>query len=225
MLLANILPFLNNVRRNSMSFSVNYNTEYANTSVADYLADWSAFFGDINHRPGYVETDVNTGGFYPGFLSGTQYAVSSTHHTPATVIAGGDLHYTLFSDPAHTFWGTIDSLQFGTNLIKGGGYTLESVEVRFEGLSSVLDEHKVPYLSSTQAEGHEGTVHQAMYGLMSGDATALTHVLDDILAHYGVSTANTFDEVAAALNAPQHAVADATPVGVTDVVDDYAIAA
>lgn len=200
-----------------MSFSVNYDAEYANTSVADYLADWSAFFGDINHRPGYVETDVNTGGFYPGFLSGTQYAVSSTHHTPATVIAGGDLHYTLFSDPAHTFWGTIDSLQFGTNLIKGGGYTLESVEVRFDGLGD--------YLHSAKADGHNGIVHEAMYGLMSGDATVLTHVLDDVLAHYGVSTANTFDEVAAALNTPQHAVADATPVGVTDVVDDYAIAA
>lgn len=219
MLLANVLPFLNNVRRNSMSFSVNYNTEYANTSVADYLADWSAFFGDINHRPGHVIEGVNSGGFFPDRLEGNQYAVSSVlHQSPAAVIAGGDLHYTLFSDPAHTFYGTIDSLQFGGYLSKGsGGYTLDEVDVRFDGLGD--------YLTAKQSEGHDGMVHQVMYGLMSGDTTALTQVLDTILAEHGLSTANTFDEVAAAFNTPQHAVADATPVGVTDVVDDYAIAA
>lgn len=205
-----------------MSFSVNYDAEWANTSVAEYLADWSALFGDINHRPGHVDTgpNGNTGGFCPGPLSGSQYAVGSTHSS-AAVIAGGDLHYTLFSDPAHTFWGTIDSLQFGLGLNKptlsNANYTLNDVEVRFDGLGD--------YLTAAQAKGHDGIVHEVMYGLMSGDASALTDVLDTILAEHGLSTANTFDEVAAAFNTPQHAVADATPVGVTDVVDDYAIAA
>lgn len=200
-----------------MSFSVNYDPEWANTSVADYIADWSAYFGDINHRPGHVIDGVNTGGLYPSFKEATQYAVTSTH-SPAAVIAEGDLHYTLFNNPAHTFYGTIDSLQFGANSTPGAnGYTLQSVEVRFDGLGD--------YLTAAQAKGHDGIVHQVMYGLMSGDASALTDALDHILADYGLSTANTFDEVAAALNAPQHAVADATPVGVTDVVDDYAIAA
>ncbi|GEM_PF-266926 len=210
-----------------MSFSVNYDAIFADTSVAQYLADWSAYFGDINHRPGHViESDVmdnpnaNSGGFNGKFLSGTEYAVGSTH-TPAAVIAEGDLAYTLFSTPAHTFYGTINSLHFGNSLSKdfvSGNYSIEDTHVSFEGLGD--------YLHSAKTDGHVGIVHQAMYGLMSGDATVLTDALDHILADYGVSTANTFDEVAAAIsNAPQHAVADATPVGVTDVVDDYAIAA
>lgn len=199
-----------------MSFSVNYDAQFANTSVASYLADWSAFFGDLHHRPGEVATGENTGGFYPGFLDGSQYAVGSTQST-AAVVVDGNLHYSLFSKPAHTLWGTIDSMQFGTDLSAKGPYTLDKVEVSFEGLSD--------YLSSAKAAGHDGIVHQVMYGLMSGDATALTHALDTILADYGVSTANTFDQVAAAINAPHHAVADAIPVGVTDVIDDYSIAA
>lgn len=204
-----------------MSFSVNYDAEWADTSVAEYLADWSAFFGDILANAGTLipifQSDFHSGGFYPGFLSGSQFAVDSTY-SPAAVIAGGDLHYTLFSQPAHTLWGAIDSLQFGGCLSKGsGGYTLQEVEVRFDGLGD--------YLHSTQAEGHEGIVHQVMFGIMSGDVTPLTQVLDTILADYGVSTANTFDQVAAALNFPQHSITDATPVGVTEVVDDYAIAA
>lgn len=202
-----------------MSFSVNYDAEWANTSVADYLADWSAYFGDILANAGTLIPilESNASVFYPGLLSGSQFAATSTQ-SPAAVIAGGDLYYTLFSQPAHTLWGAIDSLQFGGCLSKGaGGYTLQEVEVRFDGLGD--------YLQSAKAEGHDGIVHQVMFGLMAGDATVLTHVLDDILAHYGVSTANTFDQVAAALNALQYPIADATPVGVTEVVDDYAIAA
>lgn len=200
-----------------MSFSVNYDAEWADTSVAEYLADWSAYFGNILANAGTLIPIGEFAGFYPAPLWGCQFAATSTQ-SPGAVIAGGDLHYTLFSQPAHTLWGTIDSLDLGIILQKGaGGYTLEYLDVRFDGLGD--------YLQSTQAEGQDGIVHQAMYGLMSGDATVLTDVLDDILAHYGVSTANTFDQVAAALNFTQYPIADATPVGVTEVVDDYAIAA
>ena len=92
-----------------------------------------------------------------------------------------------------------------------------NTHVSFDGLGD--------YLHSAKAEGHDGIVHQVMFGLMSGDVTPSTQDLDTILADYGVSTANTFDELAAALNVPQHPISDATPVDVTEVVDDYAIAA
>ncbi len=35
-----------------MSISISYSTTYSGWTVADYLADWSAYFGDVNHRPG-----------------------------------------------------------------------------------------------------------------------------------------------------------------------------
>lgn len=199
-----------------MSISINYNAELANWTVSDYLADWSAFFGDINHRLGEVEEGKNTGGFYPGQLSGSQYAVGSLEST-AGVVINGDLTYTLFAEPAHTLYGTIDTIQLGTGLSAKGPYTLESVEVSFEGLGE--------YLASAKAEGHDGIVHQVVYGLMSGDSTALTGALDTILADYGLSTDNTFDEIAAVLNSADPIVADATAVGVAEVVEDYAIAA
>ena len=206
-----------------MSFSVNYDAALADTSVAEYLADWSGYFGDILANIGTLipifQSYFHIGGFYPGFLSGSQFAVNSTYN-PAAVIAGGDLHYTLFSQPAHTFLGTIDSLGFGTTLLNGFNshdYTMVNTHVSFDGLGD--------YLHSAKAEGHDGIVHQVMFGLMSGDVTPLTQVLETILADYGVSTANTFDELAAALNVPQHPITDATPVSVIEVVDDYAIAA
>lgn len=39
-----------------MSISISYSTTYSGWTVADYLADWSAYFGDVNHRPGQVVT-------------------------------------------------------------------------------------------------------------------------------------------------------------------------
>lgn len=200
-----------------MSISISYATDYADWTISDYLADWSAYFGDVNHREGeVVEGGDNTGGFYPGYLSGTQYAIGSTE-SAAGLIVDGSLAYSLFVSPSHTMYGTIDSIQLGTGLSATGPYTLESVEVTFEGLSD--------YLVSALSEGHEGIVHQIIYGLMSGDASALESALDTILADYGVSTANTFDEVAAALSAADTLVAEATAVGVSDIVEDYAIAA
>ncbi len=92
-----------------MSISISYSTTYSGWTVADYLADWSAYFGDVNHRPGQVVDGSNTGGFNPGPFDGSQYALKSTA-SDAAFIAGGDLHYTLFSNPSHTLWGKLDSI-------------------------------------------------------------------------------------------------------------------
>ncbi|PBD27996.1 transporter [Pseudomonas aeruginosa] len=89
-----------------MSISISYSTTYSGWTVADYLADWSAYFGDVNHRPGQVVDGSNTGGFNPGPFDGSQYALKSTA-SDAAFIAGGDLHYTLFSNPSHTLWGKL----------------------------------------------------------------------------------------------------------------------
>ncbi len=101
-----------------MSISISYSTTYSGWTVADYLADWSAYFGDVNHRPGQVVDGSNTGGFNPGPFDGSQYALKSTA-SDAAVIAGGDLHYTLFSNPSHTLWGKLDSIALGDTLPAG----------------------------------------------------------------------------------------------------------
>ncbi|WP_025858932.1 heme acquisition protein HasA [Pseudomonas sp. CHM02] len=206
-----------------MSISISYSTTYAANTVAEYLSDWSAYFGDLNHREGSVKEGSNTGGFNPGPFDGTQYGVSSTVSN-AAVVANGDLHYTLFNPPSHTLWGSIDSLNLGTILSGGagsGGYTLTEQEVSFTNLG----------LSSLQSEGRDGQVHKIVYGLMSGDSSALASAIDSLLKDIdpSLSVNSTFDQLAAAgvahLDSASVAASEVALVGVQDVPQDFALAA
>ncbi|OIN50081.1 heme acquisition protein HasAp [Pseudomonas azotoformans] len=206
-----------------MSISISYSTSYATNTVAQYLSDWSAYFGDLNHREGSVKEGVNTGGFNPGPFDGTQYGVSSTA-SDAAVVAEGSLHYTLFNPPSHTLWGSLDSLTFGDTLAGGaasGGYTVASQEVSFTNLG----------LSSLQSEGRDGQVHKIVYGLMSGDSSALVSAIDALLKDIdpSLSVNSTFDQLAAAgvahLDSAAVAASDVALVGVQDVPQDFALAA
>lgn len=206
-----------------MSISISYSTTYAANTVAEYLSDWSAYFGDLNHREGSVKEGSNTGGFNPGPFDGTQYGVSSTVSN-AAVVANGDLHYTLFNPPSHTLWGSIDSLNLGTILSGGassGGYTLTEQEISFTNLG----------LSSLQSEGRDGQVHQIIYGLMSGDSSALTSAIDFLLKDIdpSLSVNSTFDQLAAVgvahVDSASFAASDVALVGVQDVPQDFALAA
>ncbi|QXI29312.1 heme acquisition protein HasA [Pseudomonas vanderleydeniana] len=206
-----------------MSISISYSAEYAGSSVASYLSDWSAYFGDLDHRAGSVKEGVNTGGFNPGPFDGTQYGVSSTV-SDASAVIGGNLHYTLFTPPTHTLWGSVDSINLGTVLNGGassGGYTVTNQEVSFTGLG----------LSSAQAEGRDGQVHKIVYGLMSGDSSALVSAIDALLKAVdpSLSVNSTFDQLASAgvahLDGASVAATDVSLVGVQDTSHDLALAA
>lgn len=172
-----------------MAFSVNYDSYFGSYSIHDYLTEWSATFGDVNHTNGNVDSS-NTGGFYGGSLSGSQYAITSTANNITSLVAEGNVTYTLFADPAHTLYGTVDSLSFGDGLQGGASspYNIQALDVSFSGLD----------LSSAQAEGHEGVVHEVIYGLMSGSTSALETALNGILEQYNLSIDSTFDQIAAA---------------------------
>ena len=200
-----------------MSLSISYSTTYASWTVSDYLADWAGYFGDADHRTGSVEDGVNTGGFYPGSLSGTQYALTSPS-SDAGFVAEGNLAYSLFSSPAHTLYGNVDEISLGAKVIEtstGFDFTPGYEEVSFDGLG----------LSSALSQGHAGIVHQVVYGLMVGNTSALEGVLNDLLDDYGVSTDDTFDVVAAALAAGPLSTGSAETVGVPELVDDLVLAA
>ncbi|MGC3555731.1 heme acquisition protein HasA, partial [Pseudomonas aeruginosa] len=77
--------------------SISYSTTYSGWTLAVYLADWSAYCGVVNHRPGQVVDGSNSGGFNPGPFDGCQYALKSTA-SDAAFNPGGVLHYTLFSN-------------------------------------------------------------------------------------------------------------------------------
>jgi len=155
-----------------MSFSINYNSDVSSDTISAYLASFASAFGDVDHTNGNVD-DNNSGGFYGGgFFDGTQYGITSTANDISAVLAEGDLNYTFFTSPAHTLYGDLDTVTLGDSLLGGSdtAYSIDEVGASFDGLD----------LSSASSEGHSGTVHQVIYGLMEGDVDPLEAALADI---------------------------------------------
>ena len=157
-----------------MSFSINYNSNVSSDTISAYLASFASAFGDVGHTNGNVD-DNNSGGFYGGgFFDGTQYGITSTANETSAVLAEGDLNYTFFTSPAHTLYGDLDTVTLGDSLqggsLFGTAYSIADVGASFDGLD----------LSSASSEGHSGTVHQVIYGLMEGDVDPLEAALADI---------------------------------------------
>ena len=205
-----------------MSISISYSTTYSGWTVADYLADWSAYFGDVNHRPGQVVDGSNTGGFNPGPFDGSQYALKSTA-SDAAFIAGGDLPLHPVQQPQPHPVGQAGQhrpRRHPTGGASSGGYALDSQEVSFSNLG----------LDSPIAQGRDGTVHKVVYGLMSGDSSALQGQIDALLKAVdpSLSINSTFDQLAAAGVAhatPAAAAAEIGVVGVQELPHDLALAA
>ncbi|NBF03184.1 heme-binding protein [Pseudomonas sp. Fl5BN2] len=207
-----------------MTISVSYDSLAGSVSINDYLTDWALGFKTAGHGTS------NTGGFSNGSLSGDQYATHGAKGSDYAFIADSDtsngLHYVFdpkqpaSSNLNHYLWGELDNVQLGQELGGGSGsdFTLDTYKVAFNGLD----------LSSAEGAGRVGNaVQEVIYGLMQGNTAALTSVLNDLLDDYGLSTASTFDQLAAA--GIGHAVdsfaTDVALVGVQDVAQDWALAA
>ncbi len=181
-----------------MSISVSYKSELGAIKIADYLQDWETGFETAGHgsrNPG----GFNKGGMFGSFQGeqyGTQgktsdYAMIAESNTP------NGLHYvfSMFTPTGdnmnHYLWGSLDNVQLGQDLNggKGTNFTLTEENVSFNGLN----------LSAPEGAGREGNpVHEVVYGLMKGNADPLEATLNKLLAEYNLSTAATFDQVAAA---------------------------
>ncbi|GAA3590424.1 heme acquisition protein HasA [Gibbsiella greigii] len=179
-----------------MSFSIQYDTDFASYTIAEYLDEWATLFGDSNHTSGNVD-DNNSGGFWGetnATYGGTQYSLTSTVNNTTAFIAEGDLVYEFST---HTLTGTVDSLDFGEDLqlSNSTGYSLQSLEVTFNGLADIVTD-----------------VHDVIYGLMRGDVSYLL----DSLETAGIDTNATLETYAATAAA---LTADSTTVDVVGVAD------
>ncbi|ASY76661.1 heme acquisition protein HasA [Pectobacterium polaris] len=198
-----------------MSFAITYDAYYANYSIASYLTEWSAAFGDVNHTAGNTQVGGNnTGGFYGGdtFIDGTQYAITSAQNDFSALIAGGDLNYSLFTPPAHTLYGDLDTLSFG-NVLQGGTtagttYSLVEPEVTFSGLDLSTD---VANLTVSD----RGVVHDVIYGLMGGQVQPLL----DALANAGIDINASLDSLSFATATADAALSADTVVDVVGVAE------
>ncbi|WP_253445237.1 heme acquisition protein HasA [Halomonas sp. Y3] len=155
-----------------MSFNITYDAQFADWSLADYLAEWSFDFQNSDHG------DSNTGGFNSGGLSGEEYAITGSGNDFA-FIAGSDTTNGLQYDlGAHVLSGDLDSVQFGYGLTgpTGGAFGLSDWALGIEGLDA-------------SGSGAGNDVHEIVWGLMNGNIGEL----EDYIVSEGLLTQSEFD--------------------------------
>jgi len=194
-----------------MSLSINFEPELGSYTVNEYLSEWASYFDIGGH--GYS----NTGAFGLGGYSGNQYAVEGSLGSMYSFIASSEtanglhLEPVIFQNPEHNlnnyFWGSLDgiALREALNGDISGHYSMVVQWVSFDGLD----------LDAAFGAGRAGNpVHETLFSLARGDTSVLSGVLDNLLSAYGVSTEDTFDEIALALANDPATVALAETVGV-----------
>lgn len=181
-----------------MSISVGFKAELGTTKISDYLQTWESGFATAGHGAG-ATGGFNTAGILPSF-KGEQYATPSKVSDYAMIAesdSANGLNYVFKLLPGtpsnlnHYLWGTLDNIELGQGLTggKGTNFSLAENNVSFNGLD----------LSAPEGAGRAGNpVHEVVYGLMNGNADPLEATLNKLLSEYNLSTAATFDQVAAA---------------------------
>lgn len=186
-----------------MSILISYNSEAGASSIIGYLQNWKVEF---ERSPGAgVRVGDFSGRDTP--LSGSQYAVGG-RTSDYGFIAGSDSNNGLKAvtnwslDHGSTFrsyfWGKLDSITLGQHLSGREQFSMNEDVVAFRGLG----------LSATKEEGNPNAVHNIISSLAAGDIDPLRHLLDQMLSSHNLSTAATFDQVAAAMPS----IATASPV-------------
>ncbi|NVZ21135.1 heme acquisition protein HasA [Pseudomonas costantinii] len=205
-----------------MTISVNYESALGSISLSDYLTDWALGFKTAGHGTG------NTGGFSNGTFSGDQYSTHGANGSEYAFIADSNtsngLHYVFnptlpaSDNQNHYLWGNLDNVELGQGLSGGSGsdFALDGYKVAFNGLD----------LTAAEGAGRAGNaVQDVIFNLMKGNVAGLETVLNNLLDDFGLSTASTFDQLAAAGLGHATPSADVALVGVQDVAQDWALAA
>ncbi|QLF93813.1 hypothetical protein HW090_11635 [Pseudomonas sp. ABC1] len=204
-----------------MSITVTVDSAFF-TDVGDHNNDGvvslSDYFSYLSSNMGFSPWDLfdsfngNTG-WLLGPKNGTQFGLESNTGSGAAFVAsaatGGELHYTLFDNPTHTFYGDLNTIEVGSGLNDSGSvWSTSQSWITFDNLSSVLGNGTVNGQPQPDNE-----LHNIIYSLMQGDGEAL----QDFLVAQGY-------DLDAALSVGVQS-ADAALVGVQEYVDDLALAA
>lgn len=154
-----------------MSVTIKYNSEVANASVSSYLNEWAEGFGDINQAATKIRGDFAGGGWF----NGTQYSVKSSYGTDVAMITEGTLTYSFM--PQHTFFGQMDSIQFGKGLIPNPSGTddkiLSNLQLSFNDvdISGTFDPTKEVEVN------RDGDLHKSVHGLMRANPEPFLELL------------------------------------------------
>ena len=176
-----------------MTLSIKYTSEIGAKPIAEYLQEW---------KDGYVTSSgwgVVNGGFSGREtpLVGDQYAIVS-RITEFAIIAEsatpnglkGEVNYYLAPGSTYRdfFWGELDVVKLGQGLEGRSNYLLNENVVSFGGLD----------VKAERVEGGGNPVDNLINSLAAGKIDLLDNILNKMLNSLNLSTASTFDQVAAA---------------------------
>lgn len=151
-----------------MTVTIQYSSEFADSTLSSYTQAWAAKNGDIRE----VESKtygIFTGGFVGSFDN--QYTVGSSHGTAAAMIVQGN---TRFDYNPFIYYGKIEDLELGEHYdFDVINQQLDERQLKLSGLD-ITAEYDA---TKTIAENQQGEVHKVIYGLMCGNATPLLEIL------------------------------------------------
>lgn len=212
-----------------MAININYGSNLTSVDgtdvngLADYMAYYEETYNDPDHASssGFSTTNSNSvtvdGTTYSATFADDQYAGQTLDANDDPVVAfianAGEvtidngssdvtldqLGYTFMSSPAHTLYGNLDNIQFGSSYTaSGGGYSMATPDLTISNVSA-----NVGYgMNDTDSDGvydevdnyqnGNNAVHDIVYGLMggSGDNTQ-TDALIDAFNAYGTNVTGT----------------------------------
>ncbi|CQI93848.1 heme acquisition protein HasA [Yersinia rohdei] len=157
-----------------MSVTIKYNSEVANASISSYLNEWTEGFGDIDQAAIKMRGDFAGGGWFDG----TQYSVQSSYETGVAMITEGTLTYSFM--PQHTFFGQMDSIQFGSHLSRNPSSAddaddkvLDNLQLSFNDvdISGAFDPTKAVEVN------RDGDLHKSVHGLMRANPEPFLELL------------------------------------------------
>ncbi|SGY93556.1 Hemophore HasA-Heme acquisition system protein A [Moritella viscosa] len=179
------------------------NTDFNNDGINNNTLN--DYFGSLSGTMSFSKLAL-FGSFNGGMFSGSQFGLEtnksgSDNAFVASAEDGDSLTYSFFSNPSHTLYGELDSLDLGVGLNKSGSeWSTDSSMLGINGLSEFINDGRDASGNIIARTTGNNDVHNIVWGLMHGDTSALATVMSDagVDLNGAITTAGTVSYAAAA---------------------------
>jgi heme acquisition protein HasA len=159
-----------------MTVTIKYQNQFSDATLSSYIKSLVAINGDITTQLQAINKDygIFSGNTNSTRSGGDKLSIGSSHGAYTGMVFEGDLNYAYMHQ--HIFFGNMDSLELGEDLIyifNGTDRRLENVQLKLSGLD-ITGEF---YPQKSKAENQQNEVHQVISGLMRGNAEPLLEIL------------------------------------------------
>ncbi|MCJ8348134.1 heme acquisition protein HasA [Moritella sp.] len=179
------------------------NTDFNNDGINNNTLN--DYFGSLSGTMSFSPFAL-FGSFNGGTFSGSQFGLEtnksgSDNAFVASAADGDSITYSFFSNPSHTLYGELDSLDLGVGLDKSGPeWSTDSSMLGINGLSEFINDGRDDAGNVIARTTGNNDVHNIVWGLMHGDTSALATVMSDagVDLNGAITTAGTVSYAAAA---------------------------